>query len=246
MASLRLALATLAVAALCAVSPGPARAQVWSPTGGYAPYAYSTRPVIADVRIQDNNGYITGGDTVSVFMRGTPGGAARFDVSGGASGVAMSEVQPGFYQGTFGVPSTSGTRRVKVTAHLAANGAEARRSTTATIGYSPYRPGNGYNGYNPYGYNTGNYPYGYNNGSYNNGTYPYGYNNGSYNNGAYPYGYNNGSYNNGTYPYGYNNGSYNNGTYPYGYNNGNGQPRARHHHDRDGQYGNSGGYAPYR
>lgn len=51
--------------------------------------------------VHDAQRPLRAGDGLTVTLRGTPGGAATFDIAGVAAGLPMREVQPGVYQGTY-------------------------------------------------------------------------------------------------------------------------------------------------
>lgn len=65
------------------------------------------------------------GATLTVTMRGTPGGTATFDIFGVASGIPMREVSPGAYQGTYTARPGDNVANAAVFAHLRMGGTEA-------------------------------------------------------------------------------------------------------------------------
>ena len=65
------------------------------------------------------------GETLTVTIRGTPGGQATFDIFGIAQGVAMTEVSPGVYRGTYRIQANDNVLSAGVFGHLRVGGQEA-------------------------------------------------------------------------------------------------------------------------
>jgi len=65
------------------------------------------------------------GETITVTIRGTPGGQATFDIFGIAQGVAMREVSPGVYRGTYTIQPDDNVLSAGVFGHLRVGGQEA-------------------------------------------------------------------------------------------------------------------------
>lgn len=51
--------------------------------------------------VHDASRPLRAGESLTVTLRGTPGGTATFDIAGVAAGLPMREVEPGVYQGTY-------------------------------------------------------------------------------------------------------------------------------------------------
>lgn len=58
------------------------------------------------------------GETLTVTLRGTPGGTATFDIFGVAASLPMREVSPGVYQGTYTVRSGDNVANAAIFGHL--------------------------------------------------------------------------------------------------------------------------------
>ncbi|HET6780610.1 MAG TPA: copper amine oxidase N-terminal domain-containing protein, partial [bacterium] len=65
------------------------------------------------------------GETVTVTLRGTPGGAATFDIFGIAAGMPMREVSSGVYQGTYTIRQGDSVANAAIFAHLRMGTTEA-------------------------------------------------------------------------------------------------------------------------
>jgi hypothetical protein len=65
------------------------------------------------------------GETLTVTIRGTPGGQATFDIFGVAQGVAMAEVSPGVYRGRYRIQPDDNVLSAGVFGHLRVGGQEA-------------------------------------------------------------------------------------------------------------------------
>lgn len=82
------------------------------------------------------------GASLTVTLRGTPGGVATFDIFGVASGVPMREVSPGVYQGTYAVRTQDSVAEAVVIGRLRVNGQDAplvQAGTPITIDSLPPR-----------------------------------------------------------------------------------------------------------
>lgn len=91
-------------------------------------------------------------DVLNVTMRGTPGGAATFDVGPYVSGIAMTQPSPGLYVGRYKIPQGANFAGVPVVGHLQLAGgvppATARAAATVSASSSPpgigdFAPGDG-------------------------------------------------------------------------------------------------------
>jgi hypothetical protein len=65
------------------------------------------------------------GETLTVTLQGTPGGQATFDIFGVAQGIAMAEVSPGVYRGTYRIQPNDNVLSAGVFGHLRVGGQEA-------------------------------------------------------------------------------------------------------------------------
>jgi hypothetical protein len=65
------------------------------------------------------------GETLTVTVRGTPGGQATFDIFGVAQGVAMTEVSPGIYRGNYTIQPSDNVLSAGVFGHLRVGGQDA-------------------------------------------------------------------------------------------------------------------------
>jgi len=80
------------------------------------------------------------GETVTVTLRGTPGGTATFDIFGVAASMPMREVSPGVYQGTYTVRPGDNVANAAIFAHLRLGATEAplvQAGTPVTIDSLP-------------------------------------------------------------------------------------------------------------
>ncbi len=82
-----------------------ARGLAAQPTSTPTPPATAVRITFFTHSAQDR---LRAGETLTVTLRGTPGGAATFDIFGVVTGVEMREVAPGVYRGpTTCAPATT-------------------------------------------------------------------------------------------------------------------------------------------
>jgi hypothetical protein len=65
------------------------------------------------------------GETLTVTIRGTPGGQATFDVFGVAQAVSMTEISSGVYRGTYRIQANDNVLSAGVFGHLRVGGQEA-------------------------------------------------------------------------------------------------------------------------
>lgn len=82
------------------------------------------------------------GSSLTVTLRGTPGGVATFDIFGVASGVPMREIAPGVYQGIYAVRTQDNVAEAAIVGRLRVNGQEAplvQAGTPVTIDSLPPR-----------------------------------------------------------------------------------------------------------
>ncbi|MGQ0548829.1 MAG: stalk domain-containing protein [Armatimonadota bacterium] len=82
------------------------------------------------------------GSSLTVTLRGSPGGTATFDIFGVASGVPMREIAPGVYQGVYAVRTQDSVADAVVVGRLRVNGQEAplvQAGTPVTIDSLPPR-----------------------------------------------------------------------------------------------------------
>jgi hypothetical protein len=80
------------------------------------------------------------GETLTVTLRGSPGGTATFDIFGVRSGIQMREISPGVYQGTYTVRPGDSVANAAIFAHLRLGTTEAplvQAGTPVTIDSLP-------------------------------------------------------------------------------------------------------------
>ncbi len=70
-------------------------------------------------------GTLMPGDTLTVVLRGEPGGEATFDITNVTTEAPMQETSPGIYQGSYTVTQARDVRYASVTGHLRLNGRES-------------------------------------------------------------------------------------------------------------------------
>jgi len=80
------------------------------------------------------------GDTITVTMHATPGGAATFDIGSYVTGVSMTERSGGTYVGTYQLPSGANFSEVPIIGHLKAGAASAPDVTAPRDLSSASRP----------------------------------------------------------------------------------------------------------
>ena len=74
-------------------------------------------PQITSMAI-DSNRPLRAGDTLSVTMQGTPGGAATFDIGSYVTNLAMSETSRGVYTANYRIPNGANFSNVPIIGHL--------------------------------------------------------------------------------------------------------------------------------
>lgn len=103
------------------------------------PPAPSPNPTIERMWVRCPAASARVGDTVRVYVRGTPGARATFDVAHVQNGIPMSEAQPGQYVGSFMVPNISADH-LHVRAHLWLGGQDARMGADVAMANPPISP----------------------------------------------------------------------------------------------------------
>jgi hypothetical protein len=91
------------------------------------------------------------GDSITVALQGTPGGAATFDIGSYVTNLAMSEHTPGMYLGTYEIPNGANFSDVPITGHLrvgqndapAVQAAQTLSASSSPPGISDFAPGEG-------------------------------------------------------------------------------------------------------
>lgn len=88
---------------------------------------------------------IKGGDTISVTLKGTPGGAASVAILPLTNHAALKEISPGCYAGDITLPSARPTNNSPMIGYLAVNGIkaapiQASKLITVSKGYQQSRP----------------------------------------------------------------------------------------------------------
>jgi len=71
------------------------------------------------------------GDTITVTMHATPGGAATFDIGPYVAGQAMAERSPGTYVGTYQLPNGATLSEVPIIGHLRVGSVDAAEVAAA-------------------------------------------------------------------------------------------------------------------
>ncbi|HET9030149.1 MAG TPA: hypothetical protein VFN49_08230 [Candidatus Aquilonibacter sp.] len=98
-------------------------------------------PSISSVDL-DANRPIKAGQTVTVTVHGTPGGAATFDIGPYVSNVSMAERSPGTYVGSYALPRSANFNDVPIIAHLRVAGVNAPNAQSAqTLSVAGSAPG---------------------------------------------------------------------------------------------------------
>ena len=107
---------------------------------GEAPAA-QTGVSIASIAIAPHRPLAAGG-TLSVTLRGTPGGTADFDIGPYVRGLSLAETQPGVYTGSYTVKRGENFADAPVFGYLHAGGADAPRGESgSTVSVSTEPPG---------------------------------------------------------------------------------------------------------
>ncbi|MGH2405324.1 MAG: stalk domain-containing protein [bacterium] len=104
------------------------------------------QPPTTGVRIESfvhtATGPLRAGSSLTVTLRGTPGGTATFDIFGVATGVPMREIAPGVYQGAYAVRTQDNVADAAIVGRLRVGGQDAplvQAGTPVTIDSLPPR-----------------------------------------------------------------------------------------------------------
>ena len=108
------------------------------------------QPQISAVTL-DTNRPQRAGDSITVSLQGTPGGAATFDIGSYVTNIAMSEGSPGVYSGTYQIPNGANFSDVPITGHLRVGqnsapdmqAAQTLSASSSPPGISDFAPGEG-------------------------------------------------------------------------------------------------------
>jgi len=96
-------------------------------------------PAIASMNL-DSNRPLRAGDTVTVTMQGTAGGAATFDIGSYVTNLAMSERSSGVYTGSYTIPNGANFSEVPIIGHLrvgATSAPDVQAAQTLSASSSP-------------------------------------------------------------------------------------------------------------
>lgn len=99
----------------------------------------ATGPAITSVDL-DADHPLKAGESITVSVHGTPGGAATFDIGPYVTNVSMAERAPGVYTGNYALPRSSNFTDVPIIAHLRVagrNAADQQSSRTLSVAGSP-------------------------------------------------------------------------------------------------------------
>lgn len=94
-------------------------------------------PTINSVLTRNELGQVQPGDTVTVFMQGTPGAAASFSILGIADNLAMQETRPGQYEGSYTFRNQDRASQARIVAQLEQTGlvsSQVLEGKTVSIG----------------------------------------------------------------------------------------------------------------
>lgn len=98
-------------------------------------------PAISSVTL-DTSHPLRAGDRFTVTMRGTPGGAATFDIGSYVTSIAMTESSSGVYVGSYTIPRGANFSDVPIIGHLRVGGTNASDlAATQTLSASSSPPG---------------------------------------------------------------------------------------------------------
>lgn len=95
-----------------------------NPNGSGVPLPVSRDVVVTNFTV-DGAGPFHPGDAFDVTLTGTPGGHAFFTVGGTTGAIAMAEVQPGVYKGTYRVPKGAHGENLAIVGRLEKGGASS-------------------------------------------------------------------------------------------------------------------------
>ena len=98
------------------------------------------RVAIANVE-SDATRPLRAGDAIHVTLRGTPGGAATFDIGSDVANQTMREASPGVYTGSYTIPRGANFNDVTLIGRLALGTAVAQSPAPQTISASSTPPG---------------------------------------------------------------------------------------------------------
>ncbi len=94
-------------------------------------------PTINSVLTRNELGQVQPGDTVTVFMQGTPGATASFSILGVENNVPMQETRPGQYEGSFTFRTQDRASQARIVAQLEQTGlvsSQVLEGKTVSIG----------------------------------------------------------------------------------------------------------------
>lgn len=89
----------------------------------------------------DANHPLRAGDTIHVTLRGTPGGAASFDIGSDVVDQAMQQRAPGVYAGSYTIPRGANFDDVALIGRLTIGSATAQAPAAETVSASSFGPG---------------------------------------------------------------------------------------------------------
>lgn len=89
----------------------------------------------------DANHPLRAGDTIHVTLRGTPGGAATFDIGSDVVDQAMQQRSPGVYVGSYTIPRGANFDDVALIGRLTIGSATAQAPAQETVSASSFGPG---------------------------------------------------------------------------------------------------------
>lgn len=89
----------------------------------------------------DANHPLRAGDTIHVTLRGTPGGAATFDIGSDVVDQAMQQRSPGVYVGNYTIPRGANFEDVALIGRLTIGNATAQAPAPETVSASSFGPG---------------------------------------------------------------------------------------------------------
>ncbi|MGA8574663.1 MAG: copper amine oxidase N-terminal domain-containing protein [Candidatus Cybelea sp.] len=89
----------------------------------------------------DANHPLRAGDTIHVTLRGTPGGAATFDIGSDVVDQAMQQRSPGVYIGSYTIPRGANFEDVALIGRLTIGNATAQAPAPETVSASSFGPG---------------------------------------------------------------------------------------------------------
>lgn len=102
--------------------------------GDVNPPPTAQRPDIDSVVVSPQR-VLRGGDTLRVIMTGDAGGQATFDIVGFRTGIPMSEVSSGRYEGTLNITDDMDVDNAALVVHLTRNNLTATSSASTSISF---------------------------------------------------------------------------------------------------------------